>query len=78
MSTSSAEQGMVRSKALMTSGWRTPRRPMLFPPKKISAQRPGKKVESEPERGRERKCLLFISLYKKMLKTYKVQESLTF
>lgn len=60
MSTSSAEQGRVRSKALMTSGWRTPRRPMLFPPKKISAQRPGKKVESEPERERENVFYLLV------------------
>lgn len=47
MSISRAEQGMVSSKRLMTSGWRTPRRPTLFPRTKISAQRPGKKVESK-------------------------------
>lgn len=47
MSISRAEQGMVSSKRLMTSGWRTPRRPTLLPRTKISAQRPGKKVESK-------------------------------
>lgn len=46
MSISRAEQGMVSSKRVMTSGCRTPRRPTLFPLTKTSAQRPGKKVES--------------------------------
>lgn len=50
MSISRAEQGMVSSKRLITSGWRTPRRPTLFPCAKISAQRPGKKVESNREK----------------------------
>lgn len=45
---------MVSSKPLITSGWRTPRCPTLFPWEKTSAQRPGKKVESERRRKQER------------------------
>ncbi|KAG7215134.1 hypothetical protein INR49_022745, partial [Caranx melampygus] len=39
-----AEQGMVSSKRVLTSGGGAERRPTLFPRTKISAQRPGKKV----------------------------------
>lgn len=43
---SKAEQGMFKSKLLITSGWRTPSWPITWPLAKISAQRPGKKVGS--------------------------------
>lgn len=49
---STQEQGMVSSNLVITSGWRTPSFPMLWPRAKISAHRPGK--NAEPERQREK------------------------
>lgn len=60
-SISRAEQGMVSSKRVMTSGCRTPRRPTLFPRTKISAQRPGKKVGSEREK--KKLILIYVSFF---------------
>ena len=39
---STQEQGIVSSNLVITSGWRTPSFPMLWPRAKISAHRPGK------------------------------------
>lgn len=47
------EQGMVSSNLVITSGWRTPSFPMLWPRAKISAHRPGKNAEPETERERK-------------------------
>ena len=41
---SSEEQGMISSNLVITSGWRTPSFPTLWPLTKISAHRPGKKA----------------------------------
>lgn len=52
------EQGMVSSNLVITSGWRTPSFPMLWPRAKISAHRPGK--NAEPETERERKSIFLL------------------
>lgn len=44
---SRAAQGMFRSNFVITSGWSTPNRPMLWPRAITSAHRPAKNVESE-------------------------------
>ena len=47
---STQEQGMVSSNLVITSGWRTPSFPMLWPRAKISAHRPGKNAGPEKQR----------------------------
>jgi len=44
---SKAEHGIDRSKAAMTSGWRTPIRPIVCPPTSTSAHRLGKYATSD-------------------------------
>ena len=46
---SKQEQGRVSSNLVITSGWRTPSFPMLWPRAKISAQRPGKNAGPEKQ-----------------------------
>lgn len=52
------EQGMVSSNLVITSGWRTPSFPMLWPRAKISAHRPGKNAEPETE-GEKNQCFFW-------------------
>lgn len=52
------EQGMVSSNLVITSGWRTPSFPTLWPLAKISAHRPGKKAGPEKEKVREKSMFL--------------------
>ena len=54
MSISMAAAGRERSKVVMTSGCKTPNRPITFSLTTTSAHSPGKKLESEGEGGGRR------------------------
>lgn len=55
---SSEEQGIVSSNLVITSGWRTPSFPTLWPLAKISAHRPGKKAGPEKDKVKEKSMFL--------------------